>query len=232
MDTQIIETVIQASLNEMFNIGSEFKKNLINEALNTKIIFPCKWKTNEPVGNRVSEQEARFIFINYLEKERGFDGYYSVEAPTRYKYRFYGEKEPYVDIIDNQVNCSSASVDVCLYNKNLERVGLVEFKAHNVNWFSIQKDLLKILIEGKGDCFFVHVLESSNKGTLFSLNKDKYLGIVDKYKKTIAAIYSKYKSNIRANRIIFYIGDIKEKKITRMMISLDDIAKGNYSSLQ
>ena len=125
MEVQIIEMIIQASLNEMFKIESEFKKNVTNEVLNTKIIFPCKWKKNKPVGNRVSEQEVRFIFINKLEKERRFDGYYSVEAPTRYKYRFYGEKEPYVDVDDDSVNCSSASVDVCLYNKNFERVGLV-----------------------------------------------------------------------------------------------------------
>ena len=52
MEVQIIEMIIQASLNEMFKIESEFKKNVTNEVLNTKIIFPCKWKKNKPVGNR------------------------------------------------------------------------------------------------------------------------------------------------------------------------------------
>lgn len=233
MNIQIVESVIDISLHKMFKIRNEFEiDGSDNSTSRMKIVFPCKWRNEKKEDIRISEQEIRFIFTNELENESKFEGYYSVETPTQYKYRFKGENEPCVDVENNKTNYSSASIDVCLYDQKLTRVNLIEFKAYNVDWFDIHKDLLKLMIESNDVCFFVHILKNINNGTLYSLKNDKYQGVVDKYITSISSIYEKYKKNIHVKKMIFYIGDIKHELVEKKVITIDDISRGDYSSLQ
>lgn len=232
MSTQIVESIIDTSLHKMFMIRNEFEiGNENNRVPSMKIIYPCKWRCDKKDDIRISEQEIRFIFTSELENETKFEGYYSVETPTQYKYRFKGEVEPCVDVANKETNYSSASVDVCVYDQKLTRVNLIEFKAYNVERFDIQKDLLKLMIESNDVCFFVHILKTKNNGTLYSLKKDKYQGVIDKYIASISSIYKKYEKYINTKKIIFYIADIKQKAIEKKIITIDDISRGDYRSL-
>lgn len=58
---------------------------------------------------------------------------------------------------------------------------------------------------------FCSYIESKINGTLYSLKKDKYQGVIDKYIASISSIYKKYEKYINTKKIIFYIADIKPK---------------------
>ena len=126
----------------------------------SRIIFPCY---SDRV-RRISEQELRFVFIEqFIQycKEKQWDAYYSVETPTKWKYRFSGIKEPHKT---NEGDGQSARIDVCLHNRLGDRICLIEFKAGNPDKFCYIKDLVKLSEEG-GLCFFVQLLERQNRGT-------------------------------------------------------------------
>ena len=104
---------------------------------------------------RVSEQEARFAFVESLNRGPLL---YSVEAPTDKLYQFTG-KTPL-----------SAQTDLALHDGNGKRICNVEFKAKGVSpsankHFSISKDLQKLLREPIWGLWF-HLLESVNNSTI------------------------------------------------------------------
>ena len=144
------------------------------EKANSRIIFP-RYSTGE---RRISEQELRFVFIEqfiqYCEANN-WDAYYSVETPTKWKYRFSGEEKPHkTDGSDGQ----SAMVDVCIHDNNGKRLCLIEFKAGNPDKFCYVKDLVKLYEEGKLG-FFVQLLESQNSGTQKSIQSKIEVDIKD-----------------------------------------------------
>lgn len=125
----------------------------------SKLIFP-KYGRRTPVKLRVSEQEARFAFVESL-RDRPF--LYSVETPTLESYQLTGSKP------------LSAQSDLTLYYPTGEQICNVEFKSKGASpqaksHFSIVKDLEKLLREGVNGLWF-HLLESVNNTTIPNLIK-------------------------------------------------------------
>jgi hypothetical protein len=71
---------------------------------------------------RVSEQEARFLFIRELEKQQ-HSFYYSVETPTEQAYCFSGNDGGVYPGIDEKGQF--ARFDVCLYEFNGNQVSVL-----------------------------------------------------------------------------------------------------------
>ena len=104
---------------------------------------------------RVSEQEARFAFVEALSKGLLM---YAVEAPTSKLYQFTGK------------TALSAQTDSAVYDATGVRICNVEFKAKGVRpsakkHFPIYKDLQKLLREPQWGLWF-HLLEGVNNSTI------------------------------------------------------------------
>ena len=108
---------------------------------------------------RVSEQEARFAFVEALCRARQFR--YSVETPTDKRYKFKGEK------------ATSAQTDLTVYDLERCRLCNVEFKAGGISARAqskepIFKDVQKLLREPVWGLWF-HLLESANSTNIRKL---------------------------------------------------------------
>ncbi|MGR0482488.1 MAG: hypothetical protein ACTFAL_14095 [Candidatus Electronema sp. V4] len=109
---------------------------------------------------RVSEQEARFAFVEALCRTRSFR--YSIETPTSKTYSFTGKKE------------LAAQTDLTVYDvADYSRICNIEFKAKGFslaskNLLSISKDVQKLLREPVHGLWF-HLLESIDKTTISKL---------------------------------------------------------------
>jgi len=107
---------------------------------------------------RVSEQEARFAFVEALCQGPLM---YSVEAPTTKRYQFTGKTK------------ISANTDLTIHDQSGIRICNVEFKAKGVspsarNHFHIYKDLQKLLREPVWGLWF-HLLERTDNSTINNL---------------------------------------------------------------
>jgi len=107
---------------------------------------------------RVSEQEARFAFVEALCSGPLL---YSVEAPTSKQYQFTGK------------SALSAQTDLAIFDNAKDRICNVEFKAKGVSpsakkHFPIYKDLQKLLREPLWGLWF-HLLEAVNNSTINDL---------------------------------------------------------------
>lgn len=114
------------------------------------LVFPRK--RNGSI--RVSEQEAKTLFLYRLLSERRFC--LSVEVPTVETYRQKGLTD------------MSARVDITLIDGNKKRCAHLEFKAHNCTVENIRKDLEKLLREKSIGVWF-HTLENADRRTMQSL---------------------------------------------------------------
>ena len=119
-----------------------------------KLLFP-KYRNNDL---RVSEQEARFAFVEGLYPAPLL---YAVEAPTSKKYTFKGDKS------------LSAQTDLAVYDVTGVRLCNVEFKAKGVSpsaksHFPIYKDLQKLLREPLWGLWF-HLLAAVDNSTINDL---------------------------------------------------------------
>jgi hypothetical protein len=173
-----IEKLIVAAL---LNINELKCESNISDVNGDKLIFPIK----RDKSKRVSEQEAKQLFIRELEKQTDF--LYSVETPTKEKYCFSGTRE------------LSGNIDVCIYDESGKRKHLIEFKALNPGQESYSKDFEKLLIdnEEKTDNYFVQVIKNTNKGTIDKINK--------KYRNAYDYAITKAKNNIFSTiNIILY----------------------------
>ena len=116
-----------------------------------KLVFPAY----RGGSLRVSEQEARFAFVEALCQGHLF---YSVEAPTIKRYQFTGESS------------LSAQTDLAIYDSIGACVCNVEFKAKGVSptagsHFAIYKDLQKLLREPRWGLWF-HLFEAVDNSTI------------------------------------------------------------------
>lgn len=122
-----------------------------------RLLFP-KYRGKRGGALRVSEQEARFAFVESLSRGPLL---YSVEAPTDKLYQFTGK------------NPLSAQTDLAVHDENGQRICNVEFKAKGVSpsagkHFPIYKDLQKLLREQVWGLWF-HLLQSVNNSTINNL---------------------------------------------------------------
>ena len=124
---------------------------------------------------RVSEQELRFLFVEFFNKrcdKKYYDFYYSVETPTKSKVHFKGGKD------------MSARLDMTIHDKSGKRICLIEFKNNSGTPESHWKDFVKLakdfnkLEDPQCLCYFVSIAKASDGGTI---QNSKGEGIVSKF---------------------------------------------------
>ncbi|MDR1983918.1 MAG: hypothetical protein LBQ28_03735 [Prevotellaceae bacterium] len=210
-------------MQELLKIGVEAKKIGTSKS---KLIFP-KYRNdkdkniNDKDKKRISEQEARFLFVRELENPEQTKYYYSVETPTEKKYRFPKKKNPKID----KEKGRSGSFDICLYEKfddkdYPKRTCFIEFKALSVDKQDISKDFLKLICDQGGlTNYFVHIIKNSNSGT-YSKVESKYNKAID-----IATTQGIEKSELKIflcdigkKEIYLYEVDKEEKKVKSQKI--------------
>jgi len=155
----------------------------MGEDIKTRLIFPRYFDTkdqnkinrgnksnNIKVRTRISEQELRFAFVEAFNASDGVKEnhlFYSIETPTEGRYYFSG-KEP--KMVSKDKKGRSAAFDLVIYDKNLTRICLIEFKAKSVKPKDYIKDLLKLYKEIDNNetvlCYFINVFRSSDSGTI------------------------------------------------------------------
>lgn len=137
----------------------------------SRIIFPQYRKKGEI---RLSEQELRFVFVEqfnkYCDKEK-LEWYYSIETPTKNGYIFSDKEDKISEPEVNNDKGRSAMFDLVVYDKDFNRIALIEFKAKNPSKKEFNKDLLKLEKEGEENIltYFIMYVESYNRGTNKSL---------------------------------------------------------------
>lgn len=131
----------------------------------TRIVFPKK----RDKTTRISEQELRCIFIEQLNKKinDGWDVYYSVETPTQDTYSGFSKGE--FPRQDN--NGRSGEFDLVIFNNQLKRIALIEFKANNSTALEHLKDFVKLNNPNEGNAlkYFIEIVKSYHHGTLLNL---------------------------------------------------------------
>jgi hypothetical protein len=155
-----VEDLIENSFRELKRI--DFENQSPQNDGSSRLIFPQYWvKKNK---KRVSEQEARFLFVKQLEMNKCcHDYYYAVEAPTKRAYQFSQNNAAIWPLIDAG---QSANIDVCLYDKSatkFDRKNLIEFKFGNSNAMDYAKDFLKLLCDESGlTNYFINIVDVVN----------------------------------------------------------------------
>lgn len=184
---EVIQSIIEDAFNRIeyaYLHHQVIKPDVIinnKTAIPTHLIFP-KYRGKDVT--RVSEQELRFAFVeafnaycNKMDNKDKLDLFYSIETPTQEKYSF-SDGEP--KVIREEKGGRSAEFDLVVFDKNLKRVCLIEFKAKSVKPANYQKDIIK-LIEDKKDkngtkedgvlSFFINLFESSDAGTINTMKE-------------------------------------------------------------
>ena len=145
---KLMEEIIKATfdrLQEAYDYRQENSPNkdpLKNRK--SRLVFPM-YGEHRNHETRISEQELRFSFVEAFNKycdKKNIDLFYSVETPTKDTYSGFKDKkeEPKQD-----PNGRSAEFDLVIYNNDLKRVCLVEFKALNADEHDHWKDFVKLL---------------------------------------------------------------------------------------
>lgn len=156
----------------MENFKSKLDK-IINDAFDilrnnnsgSRLIFPSY--SNEK--RRVSEQELRFVFVEQLQKLiEEYDFFYSVETPTKDKYKFSENGKKIVPQISEEGQ--SASFDLSIIDKNRNTIAIFEFKAKNANPHEYAKDFCKLWnpVEKSSYKYFLNLFEKIDEGTKHS----------------------------------------------------------------
>lgn len=191
--------------NESAQIEELIKKSLktLQKVLEgkTNLIFPnCNYLKDKI---RISEQEARCLFISELENNKNF--YYSIESPTIKKYRFSFKNKPITPrIVKNDGSC--ASIDLCIHSqKDKTKQHLIEFKAHSCNEKKIAKDLLKLLCDTSNlQNYFIHILKNEDKNTITAINT--------KYKNALLLIKEDVENSSDKNKLKIFLYAINKLK--------------------
>ena len=176
METQAlkekIEKFVKATFEELDNV-------YYSPCNNARIIFP-KYAEGKV---RVSEQELRCVFIHKLH-QLCHELYYSVETPSKNKYRFTDKDNPKIDTTGGE----SARIDLTIHENGdpNKRLCIVEFKAHGgTSECNYKKDLLKLYTEPEGGLrYFIQIFESYDDGTRKSVGQKLQKSsqyIIDKY---------------------------------------------------
>lgn len=127
---------------------------------------------------RLSEQEARIMFIIELEKEIQDKNccftLYSIETPTLNRYSGFARRDnKYVDPVYHDRNTEggcSGSIDLSIYQSNLKRPYInIEFKHGTSVLHEFEKDLLKLYAEAGNGVWF-HMF-AGNENTLRTIKE-------------------------------------------------------------
>jgi len=204
-----VETLIKTSLQELQKIGweNEIKtqeSKLIFPTQESKLIFPKYCVGNHKGKKRISEQEARFLFVRELEKQDNF--YYSVETPTKEPYTDFSSESPVVG------TGRSGCVDVTLYEITGEkycRKHLIEFKLGNVD--TCKKDFLKLLCDDN-ECktnYYINIIKNNDKTTKKRLENTLKDLETEKYNPAIKYVFDNYEIKSNLKIFVCILNDIK-----------------------
>ena len=171
-DKECIEEVIKdtfVALQDAYLYQQEAspKLNSAKRQCLSRMVFPQKRNDT----TRISEQELRFLFVEQLNKKIGkdWDVFYAVETPTKDSYK--GFKKGQDPKQDNKGR--SGEFDLVVFNNQLKRIALIEFKANNASEHEHNKDFVKLDNINEGDDnvlrYFIEIVKSFDKGTLSSL---------------------------------------------------------------
>ena len=167
IDEIIKQTFIRLELAYKNHREGQIDKSINHKKGESRLVFPCY--NNKKREIRMSEQELRFIFVETFNEycdEKELDWYYSVETPTRDKYVGFAEGHPE---IAKDHEGRSAEFDLVIFDKNLKRICLIEFKALNADEHDHIKDFVKLDNEEEGKYddvlrYFIEVLKSYTEG--------------------------------------------------------------------
>ena len=173
-DEIIKQTFKRLKLAYMNHREGQIDKSINHKKGESRLVFPCY--NNKKREIRISEQELRFVFVETFNEycdEKELDWFYSVETPTKDKYKF-TEKGDNLDKPKREEG-QSANFDLTISNDKGELLALIEFKAKNTKPFSYAKDLCKLWNPKEGTPnvlrYFVNVLDKADKKTFISIQK-------------------------------------------------------------
>jgi hypothetical protein len=161
---QHVESIINSTfkiLKDVYDNQQEVMKKVSGKDCGSRIVFPKKQDNT----TRISEQELRFVFVEQLNKEiSDWDVYYSVETPTEDSYSFKDE----IKTGEGQ----SGNFDLVIYDSQLNRIALIEFKANNPTEHNCAKDFAKLNNEGSNlfRCFIL-IVKNANDKTFPNIHK-------------------------------------------------------------
>jgi hypothetical protein len=176
-----IETMMEALIertkiivNEAYMHHREFhaKTPLMEGKPSTLLVFPRFFhgKEDETTGwTRISEQELRFAFVQAFHEyvcEHKCKYYYSVEPPTVDSYTFSkveNNKRKKIDPIIGKGQ--SGNFDMAIYDENLKRVCLIEFKSGYVTPQAINEVKAKLTnkkeLGEKTKCYLIYMVKEN-----------------------------------------------------------------------
>jgi hypothetical protein len=200
-----------------------FRMYVLSSGSNTAVkssefIFP-KYRIdngNSEVKLRISEQEARIHYCFNLNNNK-YNYLYSIETPTSRLYNFTKQKSE-----NNSKPGRSALSDLSIYDSSKNKLLNVEFKAHNPEQRSYDKDIEKLIGEEVCGNWF-HLLKNIDKGTIKSLNF--------KFKLAVEIAISKNQYVFDDNKnlwIFFFIVILDKKKIKYKTLNLNRLGDKNY----
>ena len=182
-----IETMMEALIertkiivNEAYMHHREFhaKTPLMEGKPSTLLVFPRFFhgKEDKTTGwTRISEQELRFAFVQAFHEyvcEHKCKYYYSVEPPTVDSYTFSKDEDGKRKKIDPIIGKGqSGNFDMAIYDENLKRVCLIEFKSGYVTPQAINE--VKAKLTNKTE------LGENAQGYLVYMRKEKASDIKD-----------------------------------------------------
>jgi len=223
-EEKMVEELIIKSLIEFCELKSE---HCLYSENGNKLIFPNYQDGN---GNntkvRISEQEAKILFIKLFETDMDVKFHYSVETPTKSKYSFTGK------------NHRSGRFDMCIHDKDGHRECLIEFKALNKNTDndednvenndenkkqkSYADDFVKLLFDDDKKIltnYFIHILDKPNDN-IENVYKKK-LKEAEKKRNKVIKDFDTRKNGIQSNLKIF-LCIMEKKKIIKYDVFFDE----------
>lgn len=185
---EVIDAIINNTFTRLENVYLKHKEGFNNAGLplenESRLVFPAYYydeKGEKKVkGTRISEQELRFAFVEEFnsycrennKRVNNKNLFYSVETPTKDTYSGFSD-DPKID-----PNGRSGEFDMVIYDENLTRGCLIEFKANNADEVDHKKDFLK-LDNDEGDNesvlrYFIEIVKSYSDATIKSLKEKKF----------------------------------------------------------
>ncbi|GAB6394031.1 MAG: hypothetical protein MdMp024_0343 [Bacteroidales bacterium] len=226
-----VEDLIVESLEDFIDLRCI---NNVTNPMKNNLVFP----ENSNGTRRVSEQEARFLFVQAVEQDKQF--LYSVEAPTKLSY-FFGGPVPVIVQDGQDKRKKAGSIDVCLYDPNGERKHLIEFKALNPEKKAYSKDILKLICDEDNDNltnYFVQVIENTDIRTIPNIEGKYKEAVKNAQAQAQAQPHSLNQSNLviflyvmKTEEIIKYKVDGNGKVITKYEVDGDGKVITKYSDL-
>lgn len=173
---KIINNTFQ-ELDYIYNGERSFASDSSNQK-KSRLIFP---KYSGGYNHlRVSEQELRFVFVEQFNKycnSKEKKAFYSIETPTKKKYIFSkkeGDNKVVPRIAENGEVGTSGRFDMSIHNEKGEPIYHIEFKAHNPQGMSYEKDLLKLSKDSRSGTvtgLFILLLQSADDNTYTNITR-------------------------------------------------------------